>query len=137
MLLNKPIDTKVICLYDLPKSYTSTALAKFIYAETGYHLEVMPQVYRDLNKPFYSARIKIENADKYKLVLSKLRYFTFDGYHCRGLAYQNELIGVNLNKLADNNLFVRKIPDDIYSGELEEKFGGSQKIISCKVSIDD
>lgn len=70
------IDTRIIYLYDLPpKEFTSTKLAKFIYAETGYHLEVMPQVTRDVTKPFYSARIKIENAEKYDLVLAKLRYF--------------------------------------------------------------
>jgi hypothetical protein len=91
------VDTKIIYLYDLPhKEYTSTKLAKFIFAETGYHLETMPQVTRDLTKPFYSARIKIDNQEKFDLVLSKLRYFKFEGHPCRGLPYQNDLLGVNI-----------------------------------------
>lgn len=82
------VDTKIIYLYDLPpKEYTSTKLAKYIYAQTGYHLEVMPQVTRDLTKPFYSARIKIENSEKFELVMNALRYFTFEGHPCRGLPY--------------------------------------------------
>lgn len=41
--IRNPVDTKIIYLYDLPqKKYTSTQLAKLIYAKTGYHLEVMP-----------------------------------------------------------------------------------------------
>jgi hypothetical protein len=70
------VDTKIIYLYDLPqKEYTSTKLAKLIYAKTGYHLEIMPQVTRDPAKPFYSARIKIENSEKFDQVLKELRYF--------------------------------------------------------------
>lgn len=117
--IRNPVDTKIIYLYDLPpKEFTSTKLAKFIYAKTGYHLEVMPQVTRDVTKPFYSARIKIENAEKYELVLKALRYFEFEGHPCRGLPYQNDLLGVNVTRLADHNLFVRKLPKDIYSDKL-------------------
>jgi hypothetical protein len=74
----------------------------------------MPQVTRDVTKPFYSARIKIENPEKYDLVLAKLRYFEFEGHPCRGLPYQTDLLGANVTKLADHNLFVRKLPKDIY-----------------------
>lgn len=59
----------------------------------------MPQVRRELNKPFYSAIVKIDNADKYKDVVEALRYFDFDGHPCRGLPYQTDLLGSNISRL--------------------------------------
>ena len=48
----------LLYIYDLPqKEYTSVQLAKIIKDLTGYEIERMPQVRRDLNKPFYSAVI--------------------------------------------------------------------------------
>jgi hypothetical protein len=75
----------------------------------------MPQVIRDSNKPFYTARIKIENTDKFHEVAQKLRYFNFMGCPCRALPYQSDLLGLNVIKLSDQNLFVRKIPKKIFS----------------------
>jgi hypothetical protein len=70
-------DTNIIYFYDLPKSsYTSTRLAEIIKDKTGYILEHMPQVHRDIGKPFYWAILKIENPDKFDEVAQKLRYFS-------------------------------------------------------------
>lgn len=75
-------------LYDLPQDkYTSTKLAKLIQSKAGYRLKKMPIVIRSLAKPFYTVEIEIEDGDKYLEVASKLRYFTFEGHACRGLAY--------------------------------------------------
>ena len=134
----KPIDTKVIYLYDLPSdNYTSVKLAQFIQAKTGYKLNQIPQVRRELNKPHYSAVVKIDDPDKYKEVAKALRHFQFEGHPCRGLPYQTEFLGSNLSSLKDNSLFVRKISKDIYSDKLEEEFSEYGDILSCKVSIDD
>ncbi len=104
-------DTNIIYLYDLPvKSYTSTALAKVIKEKTGYNLEQMPQVRRDAGKPFYTAVIKIENPDKFLEGSQKLRYFTLEDKPCRALPYQTDLLGSNVTRLQEQNLFVRKIP---------------------------
>lgn len=104
----------MIYIYDLPnKSYTSTSLAKVILDCTGYKLETMPQVRRDPNKPFYSAVIKIENNDKFHEVAQKLRFFKLEGLPCRALPYNPELLGSNVQRLVDHNLFIRKIPKTI------------------------
>jgi len=70
----------------------------------------MPQVRRIPNKPFYTAVIKIDNADYFKEISQKLRHFKLDGFPCRGLPYMTDLLGSNISKLNDQNLFVAKIP---------------------------
>jgi len=66
----------LLYIYDLPpKEYTSVQLAKIIKDLTGYEIERMPQVRRDLNKPFYSAVIQITDDAKFKEVSNALRYF--------------------------------------------------------------
>jgi polyadenylate-binding protein len=97
----------------------------------------MPQVRRDPNKPFYSAVIKIENTDKFHDVVKKLRFFKLEGYPCRALPYNPELLRSNIGKLDEHNLFVRKIPKTIHSDGLEETFKQFGEIISTKVSIDE
>lgn len=85
-----PENTNILYLYDLPKSqFTSIRLAEIIKETTGYDLvgHSMPQVTRDINKPFYTARVKIEPQDKFEEVSKKLRYFSFNGKPCRGLPY--------------------------------------------------
>lgn len=53
----------VIYFYDLPKSeYTSVRLATIIKNLTGVDVP-QPQVRRDMNKPFYTALIKLEKED--------------------------------------------------------------------------
>ena len=133
-----PEASNILYIYDLPKShFTSIRLAEIIKEITGYDLvgHSMPQVTRDINKPFYTARVKIESTDKFAEIAKKLRYFTFSGYPCRTLPYLQELLGSNVLKLMDNNVFVRKIPKHIMSRELENVFSIYGEIISCKVSI--
>ena len=131
-------DTNIIYLYDLPnKTFTSTALAKVIKEQTGYNLEHMPQVRRDPGKPFYTAVIKIDNPDKFLEVSQKLRYFQLEGKPCRALPYQTDLLGSNVTRLQEQNLFVRKIPKIIHSEGLENLFKSYGDIISCKVSINE
>jgi len=131
-------DTNIIYLYDLSsKNYTSTALAKVIKDLTGYNLEHMPQVRRDPGKPFYTAVIKIDNPDTFIEVAQKLRYFQLEGKPCRALPYQTDLLGSNVTRLMEQNLFVRKIPKDIHSEGLESMFKCYGDVISCKVSINE
>lgn len=55
----------VIYFYDLPKSeYTSVKLATIIKNLTGVDVP-QPQVRRDINKPFYSAVIRIDKEDEF------------------------------------------------------------------------
>lgn len=131
-------ETNIIYLYDLPhKSYTSTQLAKVIKEQTGYNLEHMPQVRRDPGKPFYTAVIKIDNAEKFHEVAQKLRFFTLEGKPCRALPYNSELLGSNVTRLNSQNLFVRKIPKIQQSEGLEEHFKQYGDIISSKVSLNE
>jgi hypothetical protein len=49
-----PQSKNLLYVYDLPRDgYTSVSLAKIIKDKTGYDLDRIPQVRRDLNKPFY------------------------------------------------------------------------------------
>lgn len=119
------------------KTYTSTSLARTIKDLTGYNLENMPQVRRDPNKPFYTALIKIENPDKFAEVAQKLRYFELDGKPCRALPYQQDLLGSNITRLVDQNIFVRKIPKDLKHEDLEKEFSKYGEVKSCKVSMNE
>ena len=66
-----------------------------------------------------------------------LRYFQFEGHLIRSLPYLFELTGQNLPKIADHNVFIKKIPKDYDSKKLEEFFAKYGEIISCKVGIDE
>ncbi len=128
----------LLYIYDLPqKDYTSVQLAKIIKDLTGYEIERMPQVRRDLNKPFYSAVIQINDDAKFKEVSKALRYFTINEKACRALPFTNELLGSNVTRLASNNIFVRKVPKNIIGEAFEQSFAQYGEIISCKVSLNE
>ena len=56
-----PRQQNVIYFYDLPKNdYTSTKLATLIKQKSGVDVQ-QPQVRRDINKPFYTAVIRIDD----------------------------------------------------------------------------
>lgn len=97
----------------------------------------MPQVQRDSSKPFYTARIKIDDADRFLEIAHKLRYFSFMGLPCRALPYQADLLGSNVVRLSDQNIFVRKIPKTVHAEGLEKHFSRFGDIISCKVSLNE
>lgn len=126
-------------LYDLPKSVTKTQICEIIKNKTGIQLlEREPQIKRDLIRPFYSAIISFPTSEKPELVqkaIQELRYFEVDGKPCRGLPYDNQLLGTNVNKIADNNLFVRKIPKNMSAQQLETEFSKYGKIKSLKISL--
>ena len=94
----------ILYIYDLPKKqFTSVKLAEIIKSTTGYDLATshMPQVSRDAHKPFYSARIRIDNTERFNEVAQKLRHFTFMGHPVRALPYQSDLLGTNVTRLAE------------------------------------
>lgn len=64
-----------------------------------------------------------------------MRYFEIDGKPCRALPFDKDLLGSNKNKLADHNVFIRKIPEEIKAPELEEKFKRYGDIKSLKISL--
>ena len=134
----RPQTKNLLYIYDLPqKDYTSVQLAKIIKDLTGHEIERMPQVRRDLNKPFYSAVIQISDDAKFKEVSKALRYFQINNKPCRALPFTNELLGSNVTRLASNNIFVRKIPKTVVGESFEKKFAQFGEIISCKVSLNE
>ena len=55
------IQSNLIYFYDLPKNdYTSTKLATLIKQKSNVDVQ-QPQVRRDINKPFYTAVIRIDD----------------------------------------------------------------------------
>lgn len=102
-------------LYDLPKNETSSArLASCLQQKTGIVLTRMPQIRRDLNRPFYSAIMTIPEDDKFTQACQKLRYFELaEGKPSRALPFDNDLLGSNPQKIVDHNIFVRKIPKEM------------------------
>lgn len=124
-------------LYDLPKDRaTSTSLATYLLTKTGITLQRIPQIRRDINRPFYSAIMTIAEEDKFQLACKEMRYFQLvDGKHSRGLPYDNDLLGSNPQKIVDHNVFVRRIPKEMSPMELEEHFRKYGDIKSLKISL--
>ena len=130
------INTNLVYFYDLPHGeFTSTHLAKIIKEKTGYDLDRQPQVRRDFNKPFYTAVVQINDNTKFSEVCKVLRYFEINGKNCRALPFQNDLLGTNVKKLAENNFFVRRIPKNLNAENLDQIFSKFGDIISCKISL--
>ena len=104
----------LIYLYDLPKQeFTSARLAEILKA-AGIELELKPQVRRDPTKPFYSAICCIKDDNQFKRASEVLRYFEIERKQCRGLPFDNTLLGTNLTKTNEQcSIFVRKIPKDM------------------------
>lgn len=124
-------------VYDLPKDIaTSTTLAKYLQEKTGVVLSRIPQIRRDINRPFYSAIMTIPEDDKFQIACKELRYFELaDGKPSRALPYDNDLLGSNPQKIVDHNIFVRKIPKDMTPAQLEQHFSKYGEIKSLKVSL--
>ena len=79
--------------------------------------------------------VQINDQTKFNEVCKALRYFDINGKPCRALPFTNELLGSNVTRLSENNLFVRKIPKNVYGEEFEAHFAQFGEIISCKVSF--
>ena len=124
-------------VYDLPKDCaTSAGLASYLKDKTGIVLSRIPQIRRDINRPFYSAIMTIPEEDKFQIACKELRYFELkEGKPSRALPYDNDLLGSNPQKIVDHNIFVRKIPKGLKPNELEQHFSKYGEIKSLKVSL--
>jgi len=139
----------LIYLYDLPKAEFTSALLAGLLKDAGIELEHKPQISRDPTKPFYSGIMCIKNEDMYKKASEFLRYFHIANKPCRGLAFDNSLLGSNLTKTNENcNIFVRKIPTarthgkDMTPAEFDQRmasFDPAQKhpVKSLKISMNE
>jgi polyadenylate-binding protein len=130
----------ILYLYDLPKdNVTSVTLAEKIKSLTKVEIQEQPQIKRDPNKPFYTAMVRINEADKFKEVVAAMKYFDMGGKPCRGLPYMKEVTAAQrttVNK--NNNLFIKGLDKGIDSKALDEKFKeilGGDHVVSAKVSI--
>lgn len=118
------------------KEYSSVKLAILIKEGTGVDIQ-QPQVRREALKPFYSACVRIDNPEHFEKVKNKMRYFKLEGKDCRALPYDQDFLGVNLPKLQEQNIFIRKIDKKVTSEDLEKKFLNFGGVKSCKVSVDE
>ena len=74
----------------------------------------------------------------FEQVVTKLRYYSYNGLPIRALPYIGELTGQNVDKMQAHNVFVRKIPKENFgSRELDDFFKKFGEILSCKVSLTD
>lgn len=90
-------------LYDLPKETTnSNQIALIIKEKTGYVLELKPQIRRELNRPFCTAIVSIQDKEAFESACKNLRYFVYDEavdettnqvrqHWARGLPFDNSL----------------------------------------------
>ena len=79
--------------------------------------------------------IRITDPEKFKRACEKLRYFEIDGKPGRALPFDKDLLGTNRTKIADHNVFVKKIPAEMKAPELEELFKKYGEIKSLKISL--
>jgi polyadenylate-binding protein len=129
--------TNYLYLYDLPKDkLTSTTLATFLKTKTNVVLNRIPQIRRDINRPFYSAIITIPENEQFQMACKEMRYFELEeGKPSRGLPYDNDLLGSNPTKIAEQNVFVRKIPEEMKPEDLDKFFSKFGPIKSLKISL--
>ena len=138
MVMNTAQGTQnYLYLYDLPKhETTSTHLASVLQQKTGIVLSRMPQIRRDINRPFYSAIMTIPEEDKFTEACRKMRYFEMsEGKFSRALPFDNDLLGSNPQKIVDHNIFVRLLPKEMTPQQLEEHFSKYGDIKSLKISL--
>lgn len=119
---------------------TSTKIGQLIKTECGVELDIAPQIKRDIGRHFYTAMIKINDAENFKKVQEKIKYPEFDigegkKAYCRALAFNPEFLGTGKQKLVEKNVFVRNIPIEITPKELHEKFSAYGEIMSVKISL--
>lgn len=89
--MNQPLGDQqqnLIYLYDLPKEeISSKKIAEAFKNQAQVNLDVMPQIRRDITRPFYSAIINIKDSNLFEQACEKMRYFTIDGKQCRALQF--------------------------------------------------
>jgi len=101
-----------------------------------------------LNRHFYTAIVKFNNADDLNKVKEELRYpiFPTDNKdangnekmaHCRALPFNTEFMGAGKQRLVDRNVFVKKVPLEMNSIDLHKKFSKFGQITSVKISLNE
>ena len=64
-----------------------------------------------------------------------MKYFEMEGRPCRSIPFDKDLQGSNRNQSEKSIIIVKKIPADLKSVDLEEKFKAIGPVKSAKVSI--
>lgn len=113
-------DKYLLYLYDLPRdTVTSIKISELLKKEVKETSFEPPQIRRDANKPFYTAVLKFNDANDFKSAVEKFKYFDFEGRQCRALPFDKDLLGSNRINTNKNNIFVKRIPDNMTSKDLD------------------
>lgn len=115
---------------------TSVKIASIIKEVTGVDIEIPPQIKRDIGRHFLTAMVKFNDSEAFLKVKEQLKYPVIEGVTCRVLPFNPEFLGSGKAKLADKNVFVRKIPAEMTPKELDEEFSKYGQIMSVKISLD-
>jgi polyadenylate-binding protein len=111
----------LLFLYDLPKDkVTGVAIAKVFKEKANYDLPEPPQIKRHFEKIFYTAIVKINDPARFQEIAKAMKYFKIEDRPCRALPYDRELIGANRQNLAKQNVFLKHIPDNYTSEDVEK-----------------
>jgi len=135
-----PTDKSLLYLYDLPKGeVTSVQITTKIKDLTGYELTEPPQIRRQAERLFYTAIVKINDPEKFKEISEKIKYFDINDKPCRALPYDRDLLGVNREKIANQNVFLKSIPTNLRTAEVDKSISDALdvKIKSAKVSLNE
>jgi RNA recognition motif-containing protein len=130
-------DKYLLYLYDLPRdTVTSIKISELLKKEVKETSFEPPQIRRDANKPFYTAVLKFNEPNDFKNAVEKFKYFEFEGKQCRALPFDKDLLGSNRINTNKNNVFVKRLPDNMTSKDLDQVFSDNVgKVKSAKVSI--
>merc|ERR1712100_734413 len=90
---------------------------------------------KDITRPFYSAIVSIQDPQQFAKAVEAMKFFKISEKPCRALQFDKQLLGVNKEKLAGSNVFVRSIPKNLEHEDLQKKFEAMGKIKSLKVSL--
>ena len=102
------LQNMILFLYDLPKDTTThVKILNTIQTLTGYDLNDLPRIKRELGKPFYTAEVVIYDTQKFDEIRQKLKYFKFENCECRALPYLKELyFPEKIKNFKSNNLLI-------------------------------
>jgi polyadenylate-binding protein len=146
MAFNPAEKHNLLYLYDLPYEATARGITELFEKTCEISIDQMPQLRKDITKPFATAIVKVKTPEEMEKVLQKMRYFnweTMDGstkkaYECRTLPYDPDFLGANRQKLVNQQIFIPKLSKSVSQKQLDmfltEKFG---EIKSLKISMND
>ena len=125
----------LLYFYDLPETATSVKIAELLKQKCDYDLQNPAQFLKDITKPFANAMVRINDTSKLDQCAEKLRYFDIDGKPCRALKFDRDLLGANRQKLIENSVFIRGLPEDLKAEQLHQEFSKFGEIKSLKISL--